>query len=267
MSIPTKAPDMDISEDLGAHLSAVGVTMRFGGNTAVDDVSLDVRPGEILGVCGPNGAGKSSLLNVISRVYRATSGEVLLDGSPIQTLAPHKLAGLGVARTFQTAEHFQDFRAADFVMMGRVHRTPVRLLGSALGLPSVRRQERAEREHAEQLLAEFGLKGMADRPLKELAYGDQKVIDFIRAISGRPRLALLDEPTSGTRHRDRELLAQAIRRAADSGCTVVVVDHDVNFLSRCSDRIAVLATGRLIALGDPEEVFSSEAVIKVYSGA
>jgi ABC-type branched-subunit amino acid transport system ATPase component len=247
-------------------LSVRDVTVRFGGLVAVDSVSFEVSRGETFGVIGPNGAGKSTLLNGISGLVRLSGGTVHLVGEPVHGLRPDQRTRLGVGRTFQAAEVFNDFLVIDYVSLGRLRHQRASLLATALRLPSVVAAERAETRRARDNLARFGLADVAGVALKELPYGVRKLVDLVRVLAGEPRLMLLDEPTSGTATTDRLLLAQVLAQARADGVSIVVVDHDVQFVSDSCDRLLVMDSGSDIATGEPAEVLSRPAVQAAYVG-
>jgi ABC-type branched-subunit amino acid transport system ATPase component len=240
--------------------------MRFGGIVAVDDVSFDVAPGEAFGIVGPNGAGKTTLLNCISGVLRIATGSVALDGSRIDKLPSHRLAVLGLARTFQLAEHFKSFTAAEFVMLGRLHKQVRSVLASSLMLPSVRRTELAERAIAVRQLERFGLGDLADARLADLPYGVQKRIDIARAMAADPRILLMDEPTSGVSPGERMGIVEALAMASESGVTRIIVDHDIGFVQKTCSRLLVMHNGRTLAMGHPAAILALPEVREAYLG-
>jgi branched-chain amino acid transport system ATP-binding protein len=242
------------------------VTVRFGGLVAVDSVSFAVTRGETFGVIGPNGAGKSTLLNAVSGLVRLAGGTVHVAGEPVHGLRPDQRTRLGVGRTFQAAEVFNDFLVLDYVSLGRLRHQRVSLLATALRLPSMVAAERAETQRARDILARFGLEDVAGTTLKELPYGVRKLVDLVRVLSGEPRLMLLDEPTSGTAMTDRLMLARVLAEARGDGVSIVVVDHDVQFVSDSCDRLLVMDSGTEIAAGEPADVLSLPAVQAAYVG-
>lgn len=250
----------------GARLTLSGVLRTFGGIRAVDDVSFGVAPGETLGIIGPNGAGKSVLLNVINGVYLAESGTITLDDVRIDRLRPHQITAHGVGRSFQSTEQFRDFRAAEYVMLGRMAHQRTSMFTTAVGWPGVRRSEQDEVTRAEAALDRFGLAGLAFSRIGELPYGAQKLVDIARVLAAEPRLILLDEPTSGTTSVERTIISDVLEEVARSEVTMVIIDHDVSFISDISDRMLVMNYGRLLAQGTPEEVLARPDVIEAYLG-
>jgi branched-chain amino acid transport system ATP-binding protein len=242
------------------------VTVRFGGLVAVDSVSFAVTRGETFGVIGPNGAGKSTLLNAISGLVRLSRGTVHIVGQPAGGLRPDQRTRLGIGRTFQAAEVFNDFRVIDYVSLGRLRHQRASLIATALRLPSIVTAERAETRRAREILARFGLEEVAGTALKELPYGVRKLVDLVRVLAGEPALMLLDEPTSGTATSDRLMLAQVLETARGDGVSIVVVDHDVQFVSDSCDRLLVMDAGAEIAAGEPGEVLERPEVQAAYVG-
>jgi ABC-type branched-subunit amino acid transport system ATPase component len=241
-------------------------TKRFGGLNAVDHVSFSVDAGEVFGIVGPNGAGKSTLLNCINGLLRLDEGSIYFDDVPTAGVKPYRLAALGMARTFQLAEHFGSLTALEFVMLGRAKWQEQSLAKCALRLPRVRRSERLERDKANDLLERFRLREFAGELLSELPYGVQKRVDIVRAVASEPSLLLLDEPTSGVSAEERAEIAEALGTVTNSGVTLVVVDHDVGFITRLCARLLVMNYGQFIALGRPGEVLAIPEVREAYLG-
>jgi branched-chain amino acid transport system ATP-binding protein len=246
-------------------LRVTGVTVRFGGLTALDDVSLEVAPGEVVGVIGPNGAGKTTLFNVICGFVRPDQGSVEWRGSPLRRTRPHQLAGLGIARTLQGVGLFPGLTAAENVMVGanRFARTG---FGSALlGLPRSDRDDRQLRAAAMEQLDALGVADVADTLPDSLPYPVAKRVALARALAARPELLLLDEPAGGLGGEDMAELGQRIG-ALGSGIGVLLVEHHMDLVMSVCNRVVVLDFGRRVAEGTPSEVQSDPAVQEAYLG-
>jgi branched-chain amino acid transport system ATP-binding protein len=248
-----------------AELVVTDVLRTFGGIRAVDSMSFRAQ-GESLGIIGPNGAGKTVLLNLVNGVYPIDSGTIALDGARIDGLRPHQIAALGVGRAFQSTEQFRDFLAVEYVMLGRLPHQHSSLFACALALPRVLRSERHERRLAVDTLARLGLEHAATERVSELPYGVQKLVDIARVLASEPRLMLLDEPTSGTTSDERGTISSVLQDVAATGLTMLVIDHDVSFISGISSRLLVLNYGQLLAEGPPDEVLARHEVIEAYLG-
>ncbi|MDH7570392.1 MAG: ABC transporter ATP-binding protein [Armatimonadota bacterium] len=238
----------------------------FGGLTAVDNVSLEVWRGKMKAIIGPNGAGKSTLLNILSGVLKPTAGEVYLEGVPITGLPTHEVAALGVARTFQTVQLFHNMTVLENVMVGRHGRTREGLLAAALRLPRQRREEKALLAHAREKLKIVGLADRSDDPAVALPFGQQRLLEIARALASDPKVLLLDEPASGLSSHEVETLAELLRTIVAAGVTVVLVDHDMQFVMDISDEVLVLDHGARIAEGPPAQVQENRKVIAAYLG-
>jgi branched-chain amino acid transport system ATP-binding protein len=249
-----------------AFLDVQGLTQRFGGIVAVEDVSLRVAAGEVFGLIGPNGAGKTTLLNCICGVYVPQEGRVILDGLDLTGKRPHKVMAAGVARTLQAADFFAGMSVLDFLRLSRLEQQVTSLTLCILSLPKVRRSERAERDRAMAMLKRLGLEHLADHELGALPYGVRKLLDVGRALMTEPRLLLMDEPTSGTSLSDREALRQVVGELRAEGITTVIVDHDVAFIAAVSDRLLAINFGRALGEGAPEEVLRRPDVLEAYVG-
>ncbi|BCJ39986.1 ABC transporter ATP-binding protein [Actinoplanes ianthinogenes] len=249
-----------------ALLSAVGLTRRFGGVHALRDVDLDVAPGETHAVIGPNGAGKSTLFKLIGGQLPATAGTIGYDGRRIDRLAPHRRARRGIAIAFQDAPVFRGMTVAENAMVGAHAITRAGPVAAVLRLPRHRHDETVIRTLAARALKKTGLDGWADRPADDLPLGQQRALQVARALCGRPRLLLLDEPASGLRGPERTALAGLIEELRGEGLSILLVEHDVGFVARLADRVTVLDLGRVIASGPFARIRTDPAVIKAYLG-
>ena len=250
----------------GAALEVTGIARSFGGVYAVRDVDLTVAPGELRAVIGPNGAGKSTLFALIGGQLAPDAGAVRLDGIRVDRLAAHRRARLGVGVVFQAARIFHGLSALENVMVGAHGTTRAGFAAAALRLPAHRREERLIRERAQDCLRRAGIAEWAGRPAEELPLGQQRALQLARALCGRPRLLLLDEPASGLRTAERERLAALIEDLRSEGLTMLLVEHDVGFVMRLADRVTVLDLGRVIADGPTAQVRADPRVITAYLG-
>ncbi len=242
------------------------VSRSFGGVYAVRNVSLSVADGEVRGIIGPNGAGKSTLFNIISGHLQADSGSVTYRGHVIDRLPPHRRAREGMAIVFQGARIFRDMTVAENVMVGAHSWTTHGFMTATLRLPLFRREEKQIRDQAFDALSQVGLVEWADRPAEALPIGQQRRLQVARALCSRPTLLLLDEPAAGLRSAERRELAELIESLRDHGLTILLIEHDVAFVTRLADRVMVLELGHTIADGTPDQVVSDERVIAAYLG-
>jgi branched-chain amino acid transport system ATP-binding protein len=255
-----------MTPDPGVILSLRGVIKRFGGLTAVDQVSFDVAKGEVFALIGPNGAGKTTLFNCITGMFAPTAGEVIFDGRNIAGSKPHKTAQLGIARTFQNIRLFEYMTALDNVKVGCHVRMRAKLWDALFRTPFARHEETSVAERAMEYLDFVGIGAHADKYARNLAYGQQRRLEIARALATEPHLLLLDEPAAGFTPQEKVDLMRLVRKIIDKGITVFLIEHDMRVVMEASQRIAVLDHGEKIAEGTPSEVRNNQRVIEAYLG-
>ncbi len=248
-------------------LSARDLTVRFGGVLAVNQVSFDVRRGEVFTLIGPNGAGKTTVFNLISGIYTPTSGTLHYQGQPMATVAPHAVAGLGIARTFQNIELFEHATVLQNLLIGRHTHRKTRLWQDMFFTGTARRAEIEARKKVEQVIDFLELQHHRDTLVAGLPYGVRKVVELARALCTEPQLLLLDEPSSGLNVEETDDMAFWISDIKNLlGITVLMVEHDMSLVSKVSDRVLAMSQGEVLAMGTPAEVQSHPGVIEAYLG-
>ena len=255
---PTPAPLLAVS-----HLG-----VRFGGVLAVDDVSFEVRRGEVFTLIGPNGAGKTTVFNLISRLYTPSSGSIEFDGQPLLARAPHEIAGLGIARTFQNIELFENATVLQNLLIGRHTHRRTGFVSDLAFTAKARAAEVAAREAVERVIDLLDLQHHRESLVAGLPYGVRKVVELARALCTEPKLILLDEPSSGLNVEESDDMAFWIDdMRAELGITVLMVEHDMTLVSKVSDRVLAMNQGQMLALGTPAEVQRHPGVVEAYLGA
>ena len=248
-------------------LSLENISLNFGGIKAVDEVSLDVKEGEIFALIGPNGAGKSTMFNIISRYYTQSNGSIIYRNESIDGLQPHQLSKIGVARTFQNIELFPNSTVLQNLLVGQNASKSSNFLQEILFLPSVRKEEIDRRIVVEEIIDFLNLQPFRDKQISALSYGTRKVVELGRALTMQPNLLLLDEPASGLSAEETTDLAFWIEDIKKiMGITVLMVEHDLNLVGKVADRVGALVEGTLVAVGSLKEIQANRKVVEAYIG-
>ncbi|MER2260910.1 MAG: ABC transporter ATP-binding protein [Psychrobacillus sp.] len=248
-------------------LELKSITKNFGGISALTDVSFQINEGEIFGLIGPNGAGKTTMFNIITNMFAPTSGEILFSGENISGMKPYKITDKGICRTFQNIRLFSQMSVLENVLVGAHCRNKSGVLKSVFRTKSQKQEEKSNYEVALELLELVGLSRFEDTIAENLAYGQQRRLEIARALASNPKLLLLDEPAAGMNETETENLFDLIKKVQKRGVTVLLIEHDMPFVMKLCDRIAVLNFGRKLAEGTPTEIQNNQDVIEAYLGS
>jgi branched-chain amino acid transport system ATP-binding protein len=247
-------------------LKLENVTIKFGGLTAVDNLSFEIEKNKIFGLIGPNGAGKTTAFNIISGVYKPTSGNIYLNGNPITGFPPYKTNAIGISRTYQNIFLFKHMTVRENVMVGQHSRTKCGLFSSIFHTGTQRKEEREINEKAEEILEFVGLNEKKDYLAMNLSYGEQRLLEIARGMASGPQLLLLDEPAAGMNIKEKNDLKQLIQKIREKGITILLVEHDMKLVMGITDTVCVLNYGKKICEGEPRYVQNNPEVIEAYLG-
>ena len=242
------------------------ISKRFGGISALTDVSFQIEEGEIFGLIGPNGAGKTTMFNVITNMYPPSEGSVIFGGEAITGVKPHKITDMGICRTFQNIKLFQQMTVLENVMVGGHTRSSAGVFQSVFRLPSQKKEETNLRTKAEKLLELVGLASHSGMIAENISYGQQRRLEIARALASDPKLLLLDEPAAGMNEKETDSLYDLIKEVQKRGITVLIIEHDMPLVMKLCDRITVLNFGKKLAEGTPDQIQNNESVIEAYLG-
>jgi len=266
--LQTRKGDADlVVDEKNALLQVKGITVRFGGITALDNVCFNLPRDKVCGLIGPNGAGKTTLFNCLSRLYEYQEGDLLFDGKSITQTPVHEVANTGIGRTFQNLAMFKTMNVIENIMVGAHSKSKTGFIGGLLPNAKTRAEEEDLRSRADDLIVRLKLTDVAKRPVGDLPFGFQKRVEFARALASQPRLLLLDEPAAGLNHAELGDLADLIKQVRDEmGISVLLVEHHMHLVMNVSDWIVALNFGRKIAEGTPEQIQKHPEVIRAYLG-